>query len=250
MLSWYMEANGMVKTLTPRNTISDMYDTLMSEGIFKIDNYITGDDLQQLHDEVQEKCENEGGHYQFGRNYRGPSLNHFDSNSAMFKVYDAHWMRSLHREVVARYSNDQLGRVSSGEYGKNIFATHDYKVVRGGPRTGELGRNGWLHFDRNWFLKFFIYLTDIDKSCGAFTICPKSRQRGEELRNEAHKRSKNYHDVKNRIELDYPELLETYPPEPIEAKAGTLLVFDTDIFHKGGQVEEGKERLIVRLHCG
>ena len=56
--------------------------------------------------------------------------------------------------------------------------------------------------------------------------------------------------MKNRIELDYPELLETYPPEPIEAKAGTLLVFDTDIFHKGGQVEEGKERLIVRLHCG
>ena len=108
----------------------------------------------------------------------------------------------------------------------------------------------WWRNGRNWFLKFFIYLTDIDKSCGAFTICPKSRQRGAELRNEAHKRSKNYHDVKNRIELDYPELLETYPPEPIEAKAGTLLVFDTDIFHKGGQVEEGKERLIVRLHCG
>jgi hypothetical protein len=227
----------MIKTLTPRNTISDMYNTLMSEGVFKIDHYITGDELQQLHDEVQEKCENEGGHYEFGRNYRGPSLNHFDSNSAMFKVYDAHWMRSLHREMVAQYSN-------SGEYGKNIFATHDYKF------TGELARNGWLHFDRNWCLKFFIYLTDIDKSSGAFSCSPKSRQRGEVLRNEAQKRSENYNDVKNRIELDYPELLETYPPEPIEAKAGTLIVFDTHTFHKGGQVEKGKERLVVRLHCG
>jgi len=56
--------------------------------------------------------------------------------------------------------------------------------------------------------------------------------------------------VKNRIELDYPELLEEYPSEPVEGKAGTLIVFDTNTFHKGGLVEEEKERLVVRLHCG
>jgi len=44
--------NKMIKTLTPRNTISDMYNTLMSEGVFKIDHYITGDDLQYPLDEM------------------------------------------------------------------------------------------------------------------------------------------------------------------------------------------------------
>ena len=62
--------------------------------------------------------------------------------------------------------------------------------------------------------------------------------------------AKDYEGVKNRIELDYPKLLEEWPCEPVEAPAGTLIVFDTDTFHKGGKCDEGKERLIVRLHCG
>ena len=59
-----------------------------------------------------------------------------------------------------------------------------------------------------------------------------------------------YEDVKNRIGLDYPELVDQYPCEPVEAPAGTLIVFDTDTFHMGGKCDEGKERLIARLHCG
>jgi len=222
----------MIQTLTIKNTISHMYDTLMSDGVFKIDHYVTGDDLQQLHDETQEKCENEAGHYEFGRNYCGPSLNNFNSDSAIFKVYDAHWMRCLHR----KYSN-------SGEYGQNVYATHDYKF------DGELARNGWLHFDRGWRLKFFIYLTDIDESSGAFNCSVGSRPLGGQLRNSAWV-AKDYGGVKNRIELDYPELLKKWPCEPVEAPAGTLIVFDTDTFHKGGKCDQGKERLIVRLHCG
>tara|TARA_R100000152_G_C6738435_1_gene162399 strand:- start:713 stop:1093 length:381 start_codon:yes stop_codon:yes gene_type:complete len=125
----------------------------------------------------------------------------------------------------------------------NVFATHDYKF------EGELARNGWLHFDRHWRLKFFIYLTDIDESSGAFGCSAGSRALGQKLRTNAWG-AKNYEGVKNRIELDYPELLEEWPCEPVEAPAGTLIVFDTDTFHKGGKCDEGKERLIVRLHCG
>tara|TARA_R110000824_G_scaffold9415_4_gene42113 strand:+ start:15246 stop:15914 length:669 start_codon:yes stop_codon:yes gene_type:complete len=222
----------MIKTLTTRNTVSHMHDTLMLDGVFKIDHYITGNSLQELHDQVYGLCQSKGGHYEFGRNYRGPPLNKFDHSSTIFKTYDAQWMKDLHR----KYSN-------SGEYGKNIFATHDYRF------TGELARNGWLHFDRNWCLKFFIYLTDVDESCGAFSCSPKSRRKGERLRARAWDVD-NYNHVKNRIELDYPELLKKYPPEAVEGKAGTLIVFDTNTFHKGGKTEEGKERLVVRLHCG
>ena len=98
-------------------------------------------------------------------------------------------------------------------------------------------------------LKFFIYLSDIDKSCGAFSCSIGSRAEGYNLRRSAWSVG-NYDNVKNRIELDYPELLKEYPSQPIEGKAGTLIVFDTDTFHKGGKVESEKERLVVRLHCG
>ena len=223
----------MIQTLNMNNTPQDMCGVLFSDGVFKIENYLNENTLKTLHDDILDKCENEASHYEFGRNYRGDALSTFSNSSILSQVYDVEWMKNLYYQ----YSGTLNG------YGKNVFATHDYQF------TGELARNGWLHFDRNWCLKFFIYLTDIDKSCGAFSCSVGSRQKGEELRNIAWG-VRDYDVVKNRIELDYPELLETYPDEPVEAKAGTLIVFDTNTFHKGGQVEKGKSRLVVRLHCG
>lgn len=223
----------MIQTLQMNNTIQDLCQTLFTDGVFKIDNYLNADTLKVMHDDILNKCKNEAGHYEFGRNYRGDALSTSPRDSILTQVYDVEWMKMLYYQ----YSGTLSG------YGKNVFATHDYKF------TGELARNGWLHFDRNWCLKFFIYLTDIDKSCGAFSCSVGSRRKGEELRNAAWN-VRDYDVVKNRIELDYPELIEKYPDEPVEAKAGTLIVFDTNTFHKGGQVEQGKSRLVVRLHCG
>ena len=223
----------MIKTLNIKSELQEMCDILSSDGVFKIENYLKGDTLRNLHDEILNKCENEGSDYEFGRSYRGEAVSTFSSGSAISQVYDVEWMRVLH-EAYAGYTDN---------YGMNVFGTHDYKF------DGELARNGWLHFDRHWKLKFFIYLTDIDKSSGAFNCSAGSRPLGRELRNHAWG-AKDYEGVKNRIELDYPELLEKWPCEPVEAPAGTLIVFDTDTFHKGGKCDKGKERLIVRLHCG
>mgnify|MGYP003119952401 CR=1 FL=1 len=210
-----------------------MREAIESDGVFVVPEYISGDPLKKLHDEVYGKCSNEAGHYEFGRNYRGPALSSFPKKSAISQSYDSSWMKNLYTQ----YSGNRKG------YGRNVFATHDYKF------TGTLARNGWLHFDRIWAFKFFIYLTDIDQSCGAFHCSVGSHKKGKELRKKAW-RTKSYDSVKNRIELNYPDLLEVYPSLPVEAAAGSLIVFDTDTFHKGGQVLENKERLVVRLHCG
>ena len=214
-------------------SIEKMQTILSQDGVFIIDNYLSGDDLEKLHSEVLDRCKSKGGHYEFGRNYRGDSIFSYDNDNIIRKVYDVQWMKDLY----SAYSNNSKG------YGINVFATHDYKF------TGELARNGWPHFDRHWRLKFFIYLTDIDITSGAFSCSVGSIKAGSELRKNAWRQPK-YEDVKNRIELDYPELLDSYPDEAVEGKAGTLIVFDTDTFHKGGKCDEGKERLIVRLHCG
>ena len=214
----------MITTLTKESTTETMCQTLLKDGVFKIENYLTGETLQGLHDDILNRCENEAGHYEFGRNYRGENISTFPKDGAIFKVYD-----------------EKLYTGRTDNYGMNVFATHDYKF------DGELARNGWLHFDKHWRLKFFIYLTDIDKSSGAFNCSVGSRPNGRKLRQQIWGTQQR---DQNRIDLDYPELLSEYPCEPVEASAGTLIVFDTDTFHKGGKCDEGKQRLIVRLHCG
>lgn len=223
----------MVKCLDQNTTIENMVSLLKRDGVFLINQYLQGEMLKGLYDETFNLCQTQGGYYEFGRNYRGPSLNSFSNNSFVNQVFNSEWMKALDKT----YRNKETG------YGSSIFATYDYKNDKG------LARNGWLHFDRNNCLKFFIYLTDIDKTNGAFSCSVGSRSKGEELRKKAWINNSNYGEVKNRINLDYPTLSDTYPSEPIEAKAGTLIVFDTDTFHKGGECEEGKERLVIRAHC-
>ena len=221
-----------MQNLDQDTPLEEMRKTLFRDGVFKIENYLKGSDLTGLHDEVYNKCENEAGHYEFGRNYRGEDLSKYPEDSAISKTYNQQWMKDLHG----------LYTGNTDRYGINVFATYDYKF------EGELARNGWLHFDRLWRLKFFIYLTDIDSSSGAFACSVGSRAKGEELRQKAWN-TPDYEGVKNRIDLDYPELAHEYPAEPVEAPAGTLIVFDTNTFHKGGKCQKGKERLVVRLHC-
>ena len=100
-----------------------------------------------------------------------------------------------------------------------------------------------LHYDKIPTLKFFIYLTDTTSENGSFYCVPGS-----------HKYTKKLQD-KNRIELKSPEHSETrfVPLEfqseqiPLEGKAGTLIIFDTDVFHRAGKVDKG-ERFVMRGH--
>ena len=86
-------------------------------------------------------CEEKGGHYEFGRNLRGPNLEGFPPDSITRQVYDSDWMRYLY----SHYTGQNQGYCSA------IYATYDYKSNEG------LARNGWLHFDRSNCLKFFIF---------------------------------------------------------------------------------------------
>ena len=133
-------------------------------------------------------------------------------------------------------------------YGKRepraVMATHDYQNDNGTER------NGFLHFDRTHTFKFFLYLTDCDESSGAFRYVPGSRELGETLRTQATvDAGGDYKTIANRLELDYLDLNYTAEDaEPLVGKAGTLFAFDTDTFHMGGVVQDGKERVVIRSH--
>ena len=110
-------------------------------------------------------------------------------------------------------------------------------------------------------------MNDVTKENGTFFIQPNSHKSGKKLRQKAWDNSipkpndsflkkiiinllsKSFKEVKNRIELDYPELYDESKLIPVEGKAGTLIVFDSDIFHQGGKInKKGVERIVLRMH--
>lgn len=242
----------MIKQLSTDSSIYEMNKVLEEEGVFLIKNYLNEKDTMSLREFSLNEINTKGGKYPFGKNFKGPALSHYKKETPFRTVFDVQWMKDLY----TLYTSESVNN-----FGTSIVATHDFKY------DGNLARNGYLHFDRQSALKFFIYLTDVQESNGAFYAVPKTNKIGKDLRIKAWgtKKShriwdknfiykslfykKKYASIKNRIGLDYPNLKLNQNPIPVEAFAGTLIVFDSDTFHKGGQIEgNGKERVVVRLH--
>ena len=107
-------------------------------------------------------------------------------------------------------------------------------------------RNNYLHFDRLRSLKMLVYLTDVCEDSGPFVVCPGTHMIGAKLRR-SFKSAPSYEGKKNRIKIDYPDL--EYADElPIVGPPGTTILFDSDAFHKGGDISSGKSRMVIRSH--
>jgi len=100
-----------------------------------------------------------------------------------------------------------------------------------------------LHFDVQKCLKFFLYINDVSANNGAFEYAAGTHKWVEELRRS---------DRAKEITFENRELSRELPYEEdhvisLEAPAGTLFLFDTDMFHRTGTTSMG-ERKIMRGH--
>jgi hypothetical protein len=232
--------------------IDFLKQTLLDRGIFRVDSYLSSEEVNNLKEEVLAYHKNHGNSYSFGSTYVIDNPKSLADISFQKKIFSKPWMKEL---FLAYNNNIPKGFFSS------IYSTHDYKF------DGSIGRNGYLHFDRNVSLKYFLYLNDVTKENGAFFIQPNSHKLGKELREKAWGKfiptpndnllkkvvlklfGKHFSVVKNRLELDYPELYDPKKLIPVEGKAGTLIVFDSDLFHQGGKInKKGLERIVLRMH--
>lgn len=209
-------------------------DALSQHGIFVVPSFLNDKELKA----ITEHCRQELGQlprdrYAFGKTkkYQKEELSHYPS---LEKLFNSKFMESL----CTRY----LGPGS--EANSTVVLTQEFKY------TGERARNGDLHFDRLHSLKFFFYITDVDRNNGAFHAVPGSHLKTRALREKEWNRTGDYDDLKNRPALDYPELaLTERDAVPVEAPAGSLIVFDTDCLHFGGFVHDERSRIVLRGHC-
>jgi len=152
-------------------------------------------------------------------------INNFDDeHSILHQIFSNPHMAKLARD----YFGTQI------QLNDSIFFTHEIEADN--PILP------W-HFDRQQSLKFYINLVDVDESNGAFEYDIGSHREG-------HFRA-NYYILMGtpigEIPNDIPEN-ELRNPTVISAKAGDLVIFDPDGFHRGGIVSPGRERKVVRGH--
>jgi hypothetical protein len=99
------------------------------------------------------------------------------------------------------------------------------------------------HFDRVQSLKFWFNLTDTTAENGAFEYCPGTHWEGHYRAGFHLSQGVPVEKIPNDIDDD---LIRN--PITIDLKAGDLLIFDPDGFHRGGFVLPGKERRVIRGH--
>ena len=230
--------------LNPDASTEQVISLLQSEGVVRITDYHK--DISTIKDELLSVFNKMEANYPYGKAIRSDnpeSWNLSDTPSVVSFFRNSEWMF----KVATGYQKLRAG------FQRDIFSTYDYLHNNG------VGPQGWAHFDRHQRFKFFLNITDVDEESGPLSVSPASHHLTRELRN-AHP---NPNDITKwrfgRFSGDpghcdhWPDPQNHYPDIkydliPMTGPAGTLIIFDSNIIHKGGNVDPGKERIVVRSH--
>lgn len=145
-------------------------------------------------------------------------------------------------EVKSFFQQDDFRKISDAYFNKVPYnLSRDIFIARDRPGAKHEALD--LHFDVRPTFKFFLYLNDVKKENGAFTVVPKSHKQTKLIR----KKYGSQITYENRG-LSRPDDVAENELVPIELPAGSLIVFTTEVFHRAGVVTSG-ERRVMRGHC-
>ena len=135
------------------------------------------------------------------------------------------------------FSNTKLSKIinllfkKENKFNSQIFFQETKKTLN--PLAKE------LHFDKLHQFKIWLFLNDIEDANGPIEIFPKSH-----IQNK-NQRIKSYNSIKDVVNL--PENNINYTGKKLVGNAGSLLIFNSDLYHRATSVTEGSRR-IVRGH--
>jgi len=145
------------------------------------------------------------------------------------------------------FLSKDLSEVTKGYLGENcnenmqIFSSYEYKTLE---ESGEKPRNAAWHFDPYYSLKYFIYLQDTNRENGCTRLIPNTKHLTEQIR-----KDKTFEEIcGDGYNIEH---LVTEDSEIVDVvvESTDLMVFDTDLFHVGANLEkEGSERIVVMMH--
>jgi len=143
--------------------------------------------------------------------------------------------------ITRLFRDDFMHNIALQYYAPNVVEVND-EVFITNEKPSDIPILPW-HFDRVQSLKFWFNLTDTTKENGAFEYCPGTHWEGHYRASYHMSQGVGVQDIPNDID---EALIRN--PVTVELKAGDLLIFDPDGFHRGGVVQPGYERRVLRGH--
>jgi len=152
-------------------------------------------------------------------------------------------------------SNKWINDILDAYYGlpnnkfMQTFGYHD-TLMRDEEWVDGINHSGAFHFDPFQSLKFGTYLGKTTKQNGATCLVPTSHAEGKYFRE--NKLQYTLYDGEHVLDCARLFKESKFSQEDavyLEANPGTLLIFDTDLWHRGSEIlEEGLERKLVLCH--
>ena len=151
--------------------------------------------------------------------------------------------RSYCKSLSRVLSDDLFERIGSGFFrGEPFKLSHDVYIVRDIVGVAHFAHT--LHYDRNFHLKIFLYLTDTDIDNGPLYCIPGTQSYARIREQDNRQREVVPSEEATRLSPASGTVEEVAVTGP----AGTLMIFDSDLLHRAGIIKAG-ERLALRSRC-
>ncbi|MFI5204852.1 MAG: phytanoyl-CoA dioxygenase family protein [Flavobacteriales bacterium] len=208
---------------------SDIISGLSEHGVLVIEDYCSRENVEKLREEFELILSKTKSNWLEERPYSLGKAALLTRNSEMKK------------EVPLSYeffSSPFMQNIVNTYFGKGYTANQKIFVVK--DVVGSSHHANDLHFDVQRTLKFFLYLSDTDEKNGAFKCVPGSNHLAEKIRKE-NPELISYENREFSRKLPYG----TSDAISVNGKAGSLIIFDTNVSHQAGNVSVG-ERWVMR----
>lgn len=205
---------------------------IKEQGVVVIDRFLSPEVCSNLESEFEDILDSPDTNYKKASPYsngRSVRVNKSKLDGKRYPNMREVFSSNFVKEVAKTYFSGKAHTLNS-----EIFVVNDVVGTR------HLAND--LHFDVKPTFKFFIYLTDTTAENGAFSCVPGSHKITKEIRAKNKKISFKNREVTRELPVEEKDVVS------VEGKAGSLIIFTTDTFHRAGTVLKG-ERKVVRGHC-
>lgn len=213
--------------------VDEIINSLNIHGIAFLKDFVTSEELNKFRSSFYKLFEND----YHCLNSRIDHPNNPDGKQVLFNPQKA--ADEGMPEYLDLFHSDFINAISKTYFEPNNYNLNP-QIILNHLRPSEKAILPW-HFDRIQSLKFWIYLKDTTRLDGAFEYCPGSHWEG--------RYRAGYHMATGTPVRAIPNDIAFHRiqnPVTLEARAGDLIIFDPDGFHRGGVVTPGHERLVIR----
>lgn len=162
-----------------------------------------------------------------------------DEHESDFRVFHA---EKLNSEIQKFYSNQDLLDIGS-EYLQTDLHMKFTMCGRLEYKPENLGSGGGWHRDMKFRrgFKAMVYLTDVDENSGPFQFLPGSSSANYHLTHVLEKEQYQYthKEVLSFLKGDESKIMSCVAPK------GTLLIFETNLIHRGKPIDQGRSRFAM-----